>query len=62
MQHGKTDIFSKEKMATFQMADMNIKKMLNITNKPGNASKNTIPFTLSLPKIKNLGITLTKCV
>lgn len=46
---------------TFQMADMNIKKMLNITNKPGNASKNTIPFTLSPPKIKNLGITLTKC-
>lgn len=44
------------------MADMNIKKMLSITNKQGNASKNTIPFTLPPPKIKHLGITLTKCV
>ena len=44
------------------MGDMNIKKMLNIANKQGNASKNTIPFTLSPPKIKHLGITLVKCV
>ena len=47
---------------TFQMADMNIKKMLSITNKQGNASKNTIPFTLLPPKIKHLGVTLIKCV
>lgn len=44
------------------MADMNIKKMLSITNKQGNASKNTIPFYITTPKIKHLGITLTKCV
>ena len=44
------------------MQSTDIQRVHNIIKYQGNASKNTIPFTLLPPKIKHLGVTLIKCV